>query len=193
VRRRSRNGASFGGLTNERWNRMLIDDYETALSTPACDLESPVYAAKVTLKVDISEVLPYVNASVERGEFIPGIPVLVWTEGGRKYALRDREMAISGILDRDEADNLVSALVAKVNDIWERREGLEPSYATVEKPKVLDIFKLLPRTNCKQCGAPTCMAFADMIAKDKKTLDECPPLLEPDREVQLTSLKDMGL
>jgi ArsR family metal-binding transcriptional regulator len=172
---------------------MLIDDYEIALSTPACDLESPIYAAKVTLRTDIGEVLPYVNASVEKGEFVPGIPVLVWTEGGHKYALRDREMAISSILDRDEAGELVMALVAKVNDIWERRDSIEPSYETVEKPKVLDIYKLLPRTNCKQCGAPTCMAFADMIAKEKKTLEECPPLNEPDCAGQLTSLRDMGL
>lgn len=52
---------------------MLINDYEIELSTPACDLESPVYMAKVTLKADISEVLPYVNASVEKGEFVPGV------------------------------------------------------------------------------------------------------------------------
>jgi ArsR family metal-binding transcriptional regulator len=172
---------------------MLIDDYEMVLSTPSCDLESPVYAAKISLKTDISEALPYVNASVEKGEFVPGIPVLVWIENGRKYALRDREMAISSITDRDEAGELAGALVAKVNAIWDERESIEPSYETFEKPKVLDVYKLLPRTNCRQCGVSTCMAFADMIAKGKRTPGECPPLNEPDCAGRLASLRDMGL
>ena len=38
----------------------------------------------------------------------------------------------------------------------------------------LDIFKLLPRTNCKKCGRPTCMVFAVQLAQKKASLDECP-------------------
>ena len=30
--------------------------------------------------------------------------------------------------------------------------------------KALDIFKLLPKTNCKKCGCPTCLAFAMKLA-----------------------------
>jgi ArsR family metal-binding transcriptional regulator len=172
---------------------MLIDDYEIELSTPACDLESPVYMAKVTLKTDISEVIPYVNASVDRGEFVPGILVLVWKEGGRKYAMRNREMAISNITDKDEAGELVRAIVAKVNAIWEDRDNIEPSYATVEKPKVLDIYKLLPRTNCKQCGVPACMAYAAGLAQGKKCLDDCPPLRDAECAEELELLREMGL
>ena len=38
----------------------------------------------------------------------------------------------------------------------------------------LDIFKLLPRSNCKKCGRPTCMVFAVQLAQKKASLDECP-------------------
>lgn len=38
----------------------------------------------------------------------------------------------------------------------------------------LDIFKLLPRTNCGECGVPTCMAFAMKIAQKKAELSACP-------------------
>lgn len=37
----------------------------------------------------------------------------------------------------------------------------------------LDIFKLLPRTNCGDCGVPTCMAFAMKLAQKKAELGEC--------------------
>jgi len=38
----------------------------------------------------------------------------------------------------------------------------------------LDIFKLLPKTNCGDCGVPTCMAFAMKLAQKKTELSECP-------------------
>ncbi len=38
----------------------------------------------------------------------------------------------------------------------------------------LEIYKLLPKTNCKECGFPTCLAFAMQIAAKKVSLDKCP-------------------
>ena len=38
----------------------------------------------------------------------------------------------------------------------------------------LDIFKLLPQTNCGDCSVPTCMAFAMKLAQKKAELSECP-------------------
>jgi acetyl-CoA decarbonylase/synthase, CODH/ACS complex subunit gamma len=38
----------------------------------------------------------------------------------------------------------------------------------------LDIFKLLPKTNCGECGVPTCMAFAMKLAQKKAELKDCP-------------------
>jgi len=38
----------------------------------------------------------------------------------------------------------------------------------------LEIFKLLPKTNCGDCGIPTCMAFAMKLAQKKAELTECP-------------------
>ena len=38
----------------------------------------------------------------------------------------------------------------------------------------MEIFKLLPKTNCKKCGKPTCLAFAMALAQKKAKLEECP-------------------
>ena len=38
----------------------------------------------------------------------------------------------------------------------------------------LDIYKLLPKTNCKECGYATCLAFAMALAQKKASLDKCP-------------------
>ncbi|MDH5243508.1 MAG: acetyl-CoA decarbonylase/synthase complex subunit gamma, partial [Chloroflexota bacterium] len=38
----------------------------------------------------------------------------------------------------------------------------------------LDIYKVLPKTNCGECGVPTCLAFAMQLATKKAAIDECP-------------------
>jgi len=42
----------------------------------------------------------------------------------------------------------------------------------------LEIYKHLPKTNCKDCGAPTCLAFAMSLASGKASLDACPHVTE---------------
>lgn len=42
----------------------------------------------------------------------------------------------------------------------------------------VEIFKLLPKTNCKKCGFPTCLAFAMKLAQRQASLDLCPDVSE---------------
>ena len=43
----------------------------------------------------------------------------------------------------------------------------------------IEVYKLLPGTNCKECGETNCMAFAAKLVNREATLQQCPPLLEP--------------
>ena len=49
----------------------------------------------------------------------------------------------------------------------------------------IQIFKLLPKTNCKECGVPTCLAFAMNLASGKAELDAC-PYVSDDARAQLS-------
>jgi len=46
----------------------------------------------------------------------------------------------------------------------------------------IEIFKMLPKTNCKECGFPTCLAFAMGLATAKAELDKCPYVSEEVRD-----------
>lgn len=46
----------------------------------------------------------------------------------------------------------------------------------------IQIFKLLPKTNCGECGVPTCLAFAMNLAGGKAELDACPYVSDEARE-----------
>ena len=45
------------------------------------------------------------------------------------------------------------------------------------KMNAFEIYKLLPKTNCKECGEATCMAFAVSLLRQAKKVNDCPPLL----------------
>ncbi|GMO55508.1 MAG: acetyl-CoA decarbonylase/synthase complex subunit gamma [Termitinemataceae bacterium] len=46
--------------------------------------------------------------------------------------------------------------------------------------KGLDYFKFTPKTNCKECGNPTCMAFSMKVAQGGTTIDKCPHIKPED-------------
>ena len=47
----------------------------------------------------------------------------------------------------------------------------------------LEIFKLLPKTNCKKCGMPTCLAFAMQLAQKRAKLEDCPDVSEEAKQL----------
>lgn len=47
----------------------------------------------------------------------------------------------------------------------------------------VEIFKLLPKTNCKKCGFPTCLAFAMKLAQRQASLDSCPDVSEEAKKI----------
>lgn len=46
----------------------------------------------------------------------------------------------------------------------------------------IEIFKLLPKTNCKKCGQPTCLAFAMKLAQRQVSIDGCPDVSDESRQ-----------
>src|SRR3972149_3059593 len=46
----------------------------------------------------------------------------------------------------------------------------------------IQIYKLLPQTNCKECGFPTCLAFAMKLAAKQVELGSCPYVTEESKK-----------
>jgi len=55
----------------------------------------------------------------------------------------------------------------------------------------IDVYMLLPKTNCKECGEENCMAFAAKIVNREVALELCKPLLKKEHEKQYTQLSEM--
>ena len=55
----------------------------------------------------------------------------------------------------------------------------------------IDVYMLLPKTNCKECGEDNCMAFATKVVNREVNIDQCPPLLTKENEKNYNKLKEM--
>ena len=55
----------------------------------------------------------------------------------------------------------------------------------------IDVYKLLPRTNCKECGEENCMAFATKVVNREVAIEKCPPLLTKEYKKAYRQLKEM--
>ena len=87
-----------------------------------------------------------------------------------------REIAINILKDEAEAEEIMSWLVGIINDTWERQETIAPRYEVPPQPRIIEILRLLPRTNCRACGYPTCLVFATRVSAGEAAPEACPEL-----------------
>ena len=156
----------------------LIEAYDIDLAEAACHVGASHFGAVVTLPGDISAVFPYLNAEVENARYDHDNEVLILDREGQKYAFRPREVRVADVRNLAEARDVVHELVEWVNRVWQEKDRITPSYSERKQPPVMDVFKLLPRTNCGQCGYAACMAFAAAVSRGAAKPEDCPPLCE---------------
>lgn len=168
---------------------MLIEHYDLEVFTPPCDPGSERFSAVARLTSDISEVLPYLNATLRGAVYNRAANALTWKKAGHNVAFHAYEIATSNVDDREAAMKEIEGLVKLVNRTWEQRAGITPDYETHQRPTPMAVYQLLPQTNCKQCGEPTCYTFALKLAASQKKIADCPPMFEPQYAEKLAALQ----
>ena len=163
---------------------MLLKNYTKEISRPKCNPGFQSVHCIARLDQDISEVIPYLNAVLGGFEYLSDPPAVTFRINGRLIAVHADKIAINALNDEAEADKILAWLKREINETWDNRAQITPSYQSAPKPQVIEILKRLPRTNCRECGRPTCMVFATQVAEGAKSAEDC-PALEPDKRVEL--------
>jgi acetyl-CoA decarbonylase/synthase complex subunit gamma len=70
-------------------------------------------------------------------------------------------------------------------------EREKKSRVGIKELSPIAVYKLLPKTNCKECGEENCMAFATKIVNREVNVEKCPPLLKKENEKAYNQLKEM--
>ena len=124
----------------------------------------------------LSEVLPYLATLPGVIAYNPETLTLTFRRPRGFMTLYPEKVYITQVKDGEEGLDLLEALVDAINATWEHRAELVAATSIRKAPGWLDIWALLPQTNCKRCGEATCMAFAAALLQQKRVLAECFPL-----------------
>jgi ArsR family metal-binding transcriptional regulator len=157
---------------------MLLTSYRKEIFRPECNPSFQSLHCIAHLDQDITEALPYLNTTLGGFEYLKNPPAVTFRIQGKILTVHPREIAVNALRDEEEADKILEWLKREINDAWENRDKITPSYEGAPKPKILEILKLLPKTNCRECGQPTCMVFATLAAQGVKDAEDCPALIE---------------
>ncbi len=158
----------------------LIINYYYELVEDHHSFGSGRYGVRVILPEDISVSFPYLNAVLDDPQYDRENSILIGGNAGKRYAFRPREIHAGMVTDKSQALPLIEEVVALVNRIWEDRDRITPRYGERKLPSVYEIYKLLPGTNCRECGYTTCLACAADIRNSVVSLEKCPLLLKPE-------------
>jgi ArsR family metal-binding transcriptional regulator len=156
----------MGGWLNE----VTITRVEPCLADPS---EWRLSAAP---DADLSEILPYLNAVLPGARYTHETATLSLRREGMLVTVMPREIRLALVPSLDAGKAILEWLRTTINDTRARRAQIVPREGLQRLPSALDIYKLLPRTNCDRCGFETCLAFALRLASGTGRVAECPPL-----------------
>lgn len=168
---------------------MLISSFKVEVFTPPCEPGAERFAAKAHLTVDISGVLPLLNATLRGAVYHRPAKALTWKKGGHNIAFHAFEIGTSNVEDRDGAEKELKGLVDLINRTWQRRAEIAPDHEIHQRPTPMAVYRLLPRTNCRHCGEATCFTFALKLASSQASLDLCPVVFEQGYGPRLADLR----
>jgi DNA-binding CsgD family transcriptional regulator/ArsR family metal-binding transcriptional regulator len=139
----------------------------------------PQMLAYFRLDGDISPLFPYINAVAQSASLLEKPPFIRFALDGFSCGLYADHGVAASFTTSQEALGFLDRLIDFLNDIGQRRDSLQPNYKTWNPVPVLQIFRLLPQTNCGSCGYPTCLAFAAALSTQKTSPGRCPGFSRP--------------
>jgi ArsR family metal-binding transcriptional regulator len=154
---------------------MLLDSCKISRVLP-CLADPEKIRVIAEISGEIHEVFPYLNAILKGCIYNHPALTLTIKKDGKLFTLHAHHITLAKIEDEKEAEEILGWLKNLINETYEKRDRIEPNFSKGAELKALDIFKLLPGTNCKRCGEPTCLAFAVKLVGRDTDITKCDPL-----------------
>jgi ArsR family metal-binding transcriptional regulator len=170
---------------------MLLTNYSFETMLPECNTFAETINAIATLSEDIGEALPYLASVIKLCSYDDNTKILTFKRDGKGIAMYPRQIAVTKLRDREEAVQVLEQLKDLINSTYERRGNIQPCYKKGGEIKYLDVFKLLPGTNCGECGQQTCLAFAARLVQQEATISQCSPLFSGQFEEKKKKMLEM--
>jgi DNA-binding CsgD family transcriptional regulator/ArsR family metal-binding transcriptional regulator len=140
------------------------------------------HGARFELDDDLSPLFPYINAVADHAQYYERPVYIKFLLFDRLCAFHPRQGAFAPVRDMAEALAFLPQLLDFIVDLSRRSPGLVPNHKKYKPVSALDIYRLLPGSNCRICGYATCMAFAAALSRQRTSMVQCPHLASPMEE-----------
>jgi DNA-binding CsgD family transcriptional regulator/ArsR family metal-binding transcriptional regulator len=153
--------------------------FSLKLPSPVGEGTSPRLIAEFTLSADVCELAPYINAVAQKAVFHQKPPYIRFVLDATLCTLFENRGSASAFCDREQALDFLEKLLVFLNHIHRNRDSIRPNYKIQDTMSVLNLFRILPRSNCGKCGFASCMAFAVALSRQRASIPGCPGLNRP--------------
>ena len=183
------------------------------------DFGEPPFPDVIVKKIEIKEITPCIidprrikfiaQADQPLGDILPilylAIPNAKYSKeiGSLSYRYKQHlvtifsngQIGMTYVKDRDEAEQLIEEVRALINRAFTylKTHG-KPSIEQIQAKKGVNpmkVYKLLPKTNCGECGEQGCFAFAVKLLNGDRTLNECPLLMTEEYKANRVQIDKM--
>ncbi|MCX5653152.1 MAG: hypothetical protein NTY65_00655 [Planctomycetota bacterium] len=127
---------------------------------------------------NMAEAFPYMNAEMREASYNAKGLTFTFMDQYRMISMYPQRIAVAKADEIVDGWRTLEMIRCRVNDAWARRARIEPCYEMREKPPALEIFKRLPKTNCRACGELTCLAFAVRVWMGELPASKCTPVFQ---------------
>lgn len=141
---------------------------------------------------DISGIFPYINSVIKAAIYNEGSSSLTIRKDGRLITLHPLKMAVSKALNEHDAYEIIDMIKELVNSVHERRDEIIPLYSRRQNPSAVEVYRYLPKTNCRACDEMTCLSFAVKMIEGQKKLSECSDILKKEHIENQGILSEMA-
>jgi len=138
---------------------------------------------KIATKQDFVEMMPYIAWLIPNSSYSKKNGWISFKKGVRIITIHsDGFVTMTQTKDEEEAMETLREIEEKVEEAYKRKDEIDLS-----KPKekisvtAMDVYNYLPKTNCRECGEQTCMAFAVKLLNGEKDVKACKPLFREKR------------
>lgn len=140
------------------------------------------HGARFELDEDLTPLFPYINAVAGHAQYYEKPVYIKFVLLDRLCAFYPRQGAFTPVRNMAEAMAFLPQLLDFIVDVSRRSPGIVPNHKKYKPSSAIDIYRLLPGSNCRSCGFATCLAFAAALSRRRTSMIKCPHLASPMEE-----------
>lgn len=182
-------------LKRDRIRESLLKDINITFVVP-CIADPKKIRLIAYFSNNVAEVFPYLNAVMKNATYNKETPTLNFSKEGRMVNIYAHKVAIAKVDEIVDAWQTLAYIKDLINDTYDRKDSIVPNYERKVRATALEIYSWLPKTNCKECGETTCLAFAVKLLLGEQKITNCKPLFtqkyEDKKKIMLEIVEALG-